>query len=77
MVSYHHEVNLEKGVWQTAIQVIDCVERRVVFYGSVSEGYQEATQKDENDEKRLDGLLDDSAQNSDVTANFGFVQACH
>ncbi len=47
------------------------------FYGSVSEGYQEATQKNENNDIRLDGLLDDSAQNSDVTANFGFVQARH
>jgi len=68
---------LEKGVWQSAIQVVDCVERRAFFYGSVPEGYQEATQKNENDDKRFDGLHHNSAQNSDVTANFGFVQACH
>jgi hypothetical protein len=40
-VSCHHEVNLEKGMWQNAIQVIHCVEKRVSFYGSVSEGYEE------------------------------------
>ena len=34
-------------------------------------------QKNDNDDKRLDGLLDNSTENSDVNANFGFVQACH